>query len=66
MSPNLLEMENEKTNSLSHKSSGVSIEKPSVAVNQTIDTEDAPIQQDGGVTAWLQVFGCWLLFMNTW
>jgi hypothetical protein len=24
------------------------------------------IQQDGGFTAWLQVFACWLLFMNTW
>ncbi|KAF2872764.1 major facilitator superfamily domain-containing protein [Massariosphaeria phaeospora] len=22
--------------------------------------------KDGGATAWLQVFGCWLLFMNTW
>jgi len=24
------------------------------------------IRQDGGLTAWLQVFACWLLFMNTW
>ncbi|KAF2197102.1 major facilitator superfamily transporter [Delitschia confertaspora ATCC 74209] len=24
------------------------------------------IQQDGGLTGWLQAFACWLLFMNTW
>jgi hypothetical protein len=22
--------------------------------------------QDGGLEGWLQVFACWLLFMNTW
>lgn len=26
----------------------------------------ADYPQDGGVTAWLQVLACWLLFMNTW
>ncbi|KAL5434356.1 hypothetical protein PMIN07_004552 [Paraphaeosphaeria minitans] len=24
------------------------------------------VRQDGGTRAWLQVLGCWLLFMNTW
>ncbi|KAF2114285.1 major facilitator superfamily domain-containing protein [Lophiotrema nucula] len=30
------------------------------------ELERFDIRQDGGLTAWLQVFGCWLLFMNTW
>lgn len=24
------------------------------------------IHRDGGKQGWLQVFACWLLFMNTW
>ncbi|KAF1970113.1 MFS general substrate transporter, partial [Bimuria novae-zelandiae CBS 107.79] len=28
--------------------------------------EESDTRQDGGLRAWTQVFGCWLLFMNTW
>jgi hypothetical protein len=27
---------------------------------------DFESQIDGGLESWLQVFACWLLFMNTW
>ncbi|KAK7185495.1 MFS general substrate transporter [Paraphaeosphaeria sporulosa] len=32
---------------------------------QTVQKEPI-VRQDGGTRAWLQVMGCWLLFMNTW
>ncbi|KAF2686340.1 MFS general substrate transporter [Lentithecium fluviatile CBS 122367] len=53
---------------LSEKNSEYSLRKSIINTtsDSTSDTEDASIQQDGGMTAWLQVLGCWLLFMNTW
>jgi hypothetical protein len=33
--------------------------------NRSEDTE-LEVRQDSGLTAWAQVFACWLLFMNTW
>jgi hypothetical protein len=28
--------------------------------------QELELQPDGGIAGWLQVFACWLLFMNTW
>jgi hypothetical protein len=36
------------------------------SVEEAHRTRDPEIRQDGGLTAWSQVFACWLLFMNTW
>ncbi|KAF2256088.1 major facilitator superfamily transporter [Trematosphaeria pertusa] len=45
-------------------------EDPSLESLATVDIAIVPIEaeirQDGGLVAWLQVFACWLLFMNTW
>jgi hypothetical protein len=35
-------------------------------VEEVHSASESEIRQDGGLTAWLQVFACWLLFMNTW
>jgi hypothetical protein len=29
-------------------------------------TPDPSLPKDGDLEGWLQVFACWLLFMNTW
>jgi hypothetical protein len=31
-----------------------------------VKPKEPELRQDGGKRAWLQVLGCWLLFMNTW
>ncbi|KAL6708857.1 hypothetical protein ACN47E_002264 [Coniothyrium glycines] len=33
---------------------------------QTIPAQPIETDQDGGLRGWIQVFACWLLFMNTW
>lgn len=32
----------------------------------TTDREQPKHRMDGGITAWLQVFGSWILFLNSW
>lgn len=37
------------------------------AISESTDATRAEgVRKEGGLIAWLQVFGCWLLFMNTW
>lgn len=50
---------------LTEKSSNIE-EASSVNEQEKSQTTDHEIRQDRGLTAWLQVFACWLLFMNTW
>ncbi|ORY12331.1 major facilitator superfamily transporter [Clohesyomyces aquaticus] len=48
------------------KSKVTPLTEETVEVKPETEVTEHKIRQDGGLTAWLQVFGCWLLFMNTW
>lgn len=36
------------------------------AIAVSVDVSEPPLLIDRGLTAWLQVLGSWILFMNTW
>lgn len=39
---------------------------PATAADVAAGDSAPPFRMDGGILAWLQVLGSWILFMNTW
>lgn len=57
------ETKNKTHNIMEKKESSITIQTSIVSSEPPTPPEP---KQDAGLRAWLQVFACWLLFMNTW